>query len=333
MVAEGDRLTTLINDVLDIASLDAGTIRWNDQPYEMSLLVRRVVDELSAEAEKKGLPLRIEIEQDLPALEGDPRRIEQVMWNLLSNAIKFTQSGQVTITVRTLAAEDLIHKWRVPQGGGVLVSVADTGMGISEEEMSQLFQRFQQGGDALRNKPKGTGLGLAICREIVNHYQGEIWAESEVDEGTTFFFTLPISLNGDTSMEKEAQVCLPPHADAMSAPLVLIAENDPEVRQHLAKHLSEESGYRVVTLSIGSEVMERARQQCPAAIVLAIRLPRLSGVEVLRLLKSDLATVSIPVVMIASADHHTTCMRLGASAYLFKPVAADTLRETIERLL
>ena len=333
MVAEGDRLTTLINDVLDIASLDAGTIRWNDQPYEISLLIRRVVEELSAEAEKKGLPLRIEVERDLPTLEGDPRRIEQVMWNLLSNAIKFTKAGQVTISARALAAEELIHKWRVPQGGGVLVSVADTGMGISEEEMGQLFQRFQQGGDALRNKPQGTGLGLAICREIVNHYQGEIWAESEIDEGTTFFFTLPISLNGDTSAEKEAQVCLPPHADAMSAPLVLIAENDPEVRQHLAKHLAEEGGYRVMTLSVGSDVMDQARQQCPAAIVLAIRLPRLSGVEVLRLLKSDLATVSVPVVMIAATDHRATCMRLGASAYLFKPVAADTLRETIERLL
>ena len=333
MVKEGDRLTTLINDVLDIASLDAGTLRWSDQPYEMSLLIHRVVDKLSSEAEKKDLLLRVEIDRDLPALEGDPRRIEQVMWNLLSNAIKFTETGYVKASARVLAEEELLHKWRVPRGGGVLVSVEDTGMGISEEEMGQLFQRFQQGGDALRNKPKGTGLGLAICREIVNHYRGEIWAESEPGEGTTFFFTLPISLDGDASAEKEAQIFLPPRADAMSMPLILIAENDPEVRQYLAKHLAEEGDYRVMTLSIGSEVMEQARQQCPAAIVLAIRLPRLSGVEVLRLLKSDLATVSVPVVMIAATDHRTTCMRLGASAYLFKPIEADTLRETIEQLL
>ena len=333
MVSEGDRLTTLINDVLDIASLDAGTIRWHDQPYEISLLIHRVVEELSATAEKKGLPVRIEVERDLPALAGDPRRIQQVMWNLLSNAIKFTASGQITISARSLAAESLIYKWRVPQGGGVLVSVADTGMGISEEEKGQLFQRFQQGGDALRNKPKGTGLGLAICREIVNHYQGEIWAESEPGAGTTFFFTLPVSLDGDASPEMEAKIFLPPYADALSAPLILIAENDPQVRHHLAEHLAAEGGYRVLTVATGSEVGEQARQQCPAAIILAIRLPRLSGVEVLRLLKSDLATVSVPVVMIAATDHRATCMRLGASAYLFKPVAADTLRETLEQLL
>ncbi len=333
MVSEGDRLTTLINDVLDIASLDAGTIRWNDQPYEMAVLIHRVVDELSAKAEKKGLPVHIQVARDLPMLEGDPRRVEQVVWNLLSNAIKFTETGQVTISARALAEKTLIHKWRAPRGGGVLVSVKDTGMGISNSEMEHLFQRFQQGGDALRNKPKGTGLGLAICREIINHYQGEIWAESAPGEGTTFFFTLPIALDGDTLAEKEAQIFLPLHADAMSAPLILIAENDPEVRQYLAEHLAQEAGYRVATVSIGSEVMAQARHQCPAVIVLAIRLPRLSGVEVLRLLKSDLATVSVPVVMIAATDHRATCMRLGASAYLFKPVAVDTLQETIEQLL
>lgn len=333
MVTEGDRLTTLINDVLDIASLDAGTIRWVDQPYEISSLIHRVVEELSAKTKKKGLRVHIEIEPDLPTLEGDPRRIEQVMWNLLSNALKFTESGQVTISARALAAEDLIHKWRVPQGGGVLISVADTGIGISEEEMAQLFRRFQQGGDALRNKPQGTGLGLAICREIVNHYQGEIWAESAPGEGATFYVTLPLSLNDAGASVEDTQIILPPRADALSAPLVLIAENDPQVRRQLAKQLATEGGYRVATVTLGSEVVEQARQQCPAVIVLAIRLPRLSGVEVLRLLKSDLTTISIPVVIIAATDHRATCMRLGASAYLFKPVAADTLQETIEQLL
>lgn len=191
MVMEGDRLTTLINDVLDIAALDAGTIQWKDQPYELPALIQRVIDRLREEAESEGLRVGAEIADRLPLLKGDPERIDQVLANLVTNAIKFTDQGAVTVSAKPLAARETVHNWQAPPEGAVLVAVHDTGRGIAPDELPEIFERFSQGGDAMIEKPHGTGLGLAICKEIVSHYAGTIWAESELGVGSSFYFTLP----------------------------------------------------------------------------------------------------------------------------------------------
>ena len=173
--------------------MDAGTIAWNDQPYALVLLVQDVVERLREEAEVKGLAIETELEDDLPMLIVDPARIEQVLTNLVSNGIKFTQSGSVMITAQRLAGGTVIHDWDVPAEGGVVVAVKDTGPGMRSQELSNIFQRFYQGGSSVSGKPSGTGLGLAISREIIAHYGGEIWAESTLGVGSTFYFTLPLA--------------------------------------------------------------------------------------------------------------------------------------------
>ena len=180
VVAEGERLSALINDVLDLEKIEASRMDFRHEPVDVGEVVERATAATSALFETTGLELRSEIAPDLPAIEGDPHRLVQVVINLLSNAVKFTPSGSVTVRV---AGGD--------GGAGVVVSVADTGTGIAPEDQARVFEQFAQAGDTLSETPRGTGLGLSICREIVEHHGGRIWLESELGRGSTFSFSLP----------------------------------------------------------------------------------------------------------------------------------------------
>ncbi len=192
MVAEGEHLTTILNDVLDISALDAGTLVWNDQPCDLAVLIRDVLAHVRDDIELKSLHLVVDVPSDALTVLADPVRIKQVLYNLLSNAVKFTERGGITVTARRVPGGMTVQEWDAPAQGAVLVAVTDSGSGIAPEGLQHLFQRFYQGGDAIRGKPKGTGLGLAISHEIVMHYNGKIWAESTLGSGSTFSFLLPL---------------------------------------------------------------------------------------------------------------------------------------------
>ena len=193
MVVEGEHLTTIINDVLDISALDAGTLVWNDGPCDLRALAQDIVVESRALTDAKGLALITDFEAAALPLNADCERIRQVLTNLISNAIKFTEYGKITVTLRRLEPGAIHHGWDVPETGAALAVIRDTGLGITAEGLRHLFQRFHQGVDAFHGKPKGTGLGLAICYEIITHYGGKLWVESTVGQGSTFYFTLPLT--------------------------------------------------------------------------------------------------------------------------------------------
>ncbi len=196
MVAEGEHLTTIINDVLDISALDAGTLVWNDGPCDLRALMQDMVVVSRALTDAKGLTLIADFEAATLPLIADPERIRQVLGNLFSNAIKFTEYGKITVSLRRLTPSTIHHGWNAPETGAALASIKDTGSGITAEGLAHIFQRFHQGSDVFHGKPKGTGLGLAICYEIITHYGGKIWVESTVGRGSTFYFTLPLSEGG-----------------------------------------------------------------------------------------------------------------------------------------
>ena len=179
IITEGVRLTALINDVLDLAKIEAGKVVWERDRVSIADVVDRAVAATEALLAQKRLSLVQDIAAGLPDALGDRDRLIQVMINLLSNAIKFTDRGTVTCQVRLA-------------GGEIVVSVADTGVGIVRADQAAIFEKFKQAGSTLTDKPKGTGLGLAICREIVNHHGGRIWVESEPGKRSTFSFTLPV---------------------------------------------------------------------------------------------------------------------------------------------
>ncbi len=176
---EGERLTALINDVLDIAKMEAGKIDWKKQPLSIGEVVEQALAATAALFVAKELTQVVDIPPNLPPVLGDRDRLIQVVINLISNAVKFTDRGMVICQVKHLQPE-------------LVVSVIDTGIGIKPEEQAWVFEKFKQVGDTLTNRPKGTGLGLAISRQIVEHHGGRIWVESRPNQGSSFSFTLPI---------------------------------------------------------------------------------------------------------------------------------------------
>ncbi len=180
IITEGERLTTLVNNVLDLAKIEAGAIEWKTEPIQIAEIVDRAAASTSALFDAKGIELRREIAPDLPIIVAEHDGTLQVVINLLSNALKFTERGSVTCRAR-LTDE------------GIVVSVIDTGIGISVADQARVFEKFTQVGDTLTDKPHGTGLGLPICREIVEAQGGRIWVESEPGKGSTFAFVLPLT--------------------------------------------------------------------------------------------------------------------------------------------
>ncbi|MEA3309809.1 MAG: ATP-binding protein [Chloroflexota bacterium] len=332
MLIEGERLTTLINDVLEISALESGRAEWHDSIFDPATISCQVVDQMRPLAEEKGLALHLTLAEDLPPLVADPKRIQQAIQQLLSNALKFTTVGHIGVTVDVLAAGQHIHGASVPEKGALLFAVSDTGDGIAVEAQEQLFERFQQFGDVMHAKPRGVGLGLVICHEIVTHYGGDIWVESALGQGSTFTFYLPLKDSEEkppAPEQPEVQYNVT-HSDTL--PLVLAVDDDPAIRSLLTQELTAD-GLRVQAVAWGGEAVAQARAQSPDLILLDLQLPDISGFDVLQILKAHADTASIPVVMLSAADVQQHSLELGAAAYLAKPIDGERLLETIWNLL
>lgn len=187
IISEGERLTALINDVLDLSKMEAGKIEWKREQTEISSILEQAAATMGSLFDSKQLALVKKIEPGLPAVFCDRDRIFQVVINLLSNALKFTDSGSVTISACYDAGKS--------ENGNdcITVSISDTGIGISEKDCSQVFEKFKQVGDTLTDRPKGTGLGLPICKQIIEYHGGSIRVESTSGTGSIFSFTLPLA--------------------------------------------------------------------------------------------------------------------------------------------
>jgi signal transduction histidine kinase len=179
ILSESQRLTKIVEHVLDITNLEAEKVVWNMQQIDIKEIVKSAVADLTPIAQSKNLPIVNDLEANLPEVIGDRNRIFQVISYLLDNALKFTEEGKIICTASQ-------------RDGQVIVSVIDTGIGISKDDQDGIFEKFKQVGDILTSKPQGTGLGLPICKEIVKHHSGKIWVESKLSEGSTFSFSLPL---------------------------------------------------------------------------------------------------------------------------------------------
>ena len=183
IVLEGERLTALINDTLDLAKIEAGKMEWRSEPVDLGEVIARATAATASllDADRGGPALVVDVATELSGVTGDRDRLIQVVINLISNAVKFTPTGTITVAARMA-------------GAAIEVSVADTGIGIAPEDQAKVFDQFGQvGGDTMPDGPRGTGLGLPICREIVEHHGGRLWLESAVGAGSTFRFTVPVA--------------------------------------------------------------------------------------------------------------------------------------------
>ncbi len=330
ILTEGTRLTALINDVLDIAKMEAGKVEWKMESLSIAEVIERAIAATSSLFEAKQLRLVREIEPDLPPIMGDRDRLIQVVINLLSNAVKFTDQGSVTC--RAVCIEQ-----------DVVVSIIDTGSGIAPENCDKVFEKFKQVGDTLTDKPQGTGLGLPICAQIVEHHQGRIWVESELGKGSTFRFTLPVQSETRDYIQridlKSLLKQLTPAQNLASIPVVnstaktiLIVDDEAPIRELLRQHLEAE-GYHIEEAQDGREAIGRVKQVAPDLIILDVMMPDVNGFDVAAVIKNDPLTMGIPIMILSIVEHQERGQQIGVDSYLTKPINAEELLQVVRQLL
>ncbi|MFA4836520.1 MAG: PAS domain S-box protein [Dehalococcoidia bacterium] len=322
---ECDRLTRLINDFLDLAKIEAGRMQWQDAELAVAQVIEKSLGATRGLVEKKHLIVTVDFEPDLPPVLADKDRLLQVVTNLLSNSIKFTPEGgklQVGagIVKKTGDTPEMIR-----------VSVSDSGIGIAPEHHETIFEKFRQVGDTLRDKPQGTGLGLPICKEIVEHYNGRVWVESELGKGSTFYFTLPTVSKTEPEVTGEAKAG-PASVSPRKGRTILVVDDEEHIRRFLSHELTKR-GFQVFEASDGKEAIEKAREHRPALITLDVLMPGIDGFDVTAVLKNNPDTKDIPILIVSVMEDKEKAYRLGANDYLTKPFEIETLMAKITGLV
>ncbi|WP_342447514.1 response regulator [Rhizobium favelukesii] len=274
-------------------------------------------------AQKNRNRIIIRCPDDIGSMRADQLRVRQILLNLLSNACKFTENGQVTIGA-TCAKHD--------GGDGVIFTVADTGIGMTPQQMTNLFQEFSQADSSTTRKYGGTGLGLAISQRLCRAMDGEITVDSTPGAGTRFTVRLPSAIDVGPTLEQPAPGAGVAADDRVRpvSNVVLVVDDDEAVRDQMRRFLARE-GCDVVTAKDGAEGLKLARQVKPALITLDVLMPDCDGWSVLQELKADPELANVPVVMLTMADERNRGYALGAADYMVKPIERDALRKLIRK--
>ncbi len=300
----GRHLLELLNEILDLSKVEAGRMVLEPSLMSVRACLDYVLSLVRERAGAHGIDLRLEVSDDVGIVWADELRFKQVVLNLVSNAVKFTpDGGRVEVEAKREDAD-------------VVIRVSDTGIGVLPADRERIFESFQQG---RRGAPKeeGTGLGLTLSRRIVSLFGGSLWLEPPAEVGSVFGFRMPLP-----AVESEVA------SDPDGTSTVLLVDDDRASLDLMTAYLSA-SPVRVLHARDGVEALALARAASPAAVVLDIRLPRMDGWEVLTRIKADPATSAIPVVVASIIDERPRGLRLGASAYLIKPVRRDELLDAL----
>ena len=309
-------LLSLINDVLDLSKIEAGRMELQAEDFDPRKLMEDAAATVQALARKKGNELVLDVPEALAPMHSDSVKLRQCLINLLSNASKFTENGTVTLSARE--EMDAGRRWLV-------FRVADTGIGMTEEQLGRLFRRFTQADSSTTRRFGGTGLGLAITKAITDLLGGAIEVQSTPGVGTAFTIRLPADLREAPVEEEPDQATVP-----AGAGLVLVVDDDPASRELLSRFVVRE-GFAVRTATDGEEGLRLARELRPTAILLDVMMPRMDGWGVLSALKAEEGLSAIPVVMVSIVQEKALAVSLGAADYLTKPVQWSRLKHVLER--
>lgn len=318
----GKHLLSLINDILDLAKIEAGRLELEPSRFDLRQALEGSLVMVRERALSHRITLSLEIADDVDTIVGDERKVKQILFNLLSNAMKFTpDAGKVGVTAQTADA-------------AVQIAVWDTGVGIAPDDQQRIFEEFQQVGRGLTEKTEGTGLGLALTRKFVELHGGDIRVESAPGCGSTFTFTIPLkhAAPQTTLPAVEAQMVRERgEPSAAAGPLVLVVEDDPRAADLLRIYLSE-TGYTVDIAMDGAEGLEKVKQHAPDVVILDVLLPKLDGWAVLNQLRADPAMQDTPVIIVSITDQKGKGLALGAVEYFVKPVQKEQLLGALEAL-
>jgi len=314
----GKHLLSLINDVLDLSKIEAGKMDLYLETFEIRSMVDDVATTIAPLIEKNGNRLTIECPDTIGGMHSDLTRIRQVLLNLLSNASKFTDKGEIGVVIERsgIGAQEI-----------VVISVRDSGIGMTPAQMNRLFQAFSQAEAGTSAKYGGTGLGLAISKRFCQMMGGDIYVESAPGEGSCFTVRLPAALAVEAPAAGDAPT--DKHADR-GAGLVLMIDDDSTARQLLQRYLTK-AGFQVLEAGDGESGLALAETQRPDVITLDVLMPSMDGWSVLSALKGNPAVADIPVVMVTVMDERNIGFAMGASDYLTKPIDRDQLIATLKR--
>jgi PAS domain S-box-containing protein len=343
------RLNNLINDILDISRLESGRVEVKMDRVDYEKIVRDVLRLMKAAADERSISMDAAMPSECTPVCGDADKITQVLTNLVSNAVKYTpKGGWIKVTVEQ-------------SDSSVTTCVADSGIGISQDDQKKLFQKFFRADNSSTREAGGTGLGLAIVKTMIELLGGAVWLESEVGKGSSFFFTLPVYGNVRRAMSPQAQIALEDSGlsggdfadeeietalarasggkpDRLAGTLldrglglVLVVDDDIYIREHL-QHALHRMGYGVIAGSDPEEVLQRARVHRPDVILLDMMManPEMAGFTIQRALQEDPATAALPIVAYSLAgDPAHGSLSLGAFSFLRKPIQHNILVKSL----
>ncbi len=338
------RMLMLVNQLLDFRKVVKGKMVLKYSHFDVVEFVGRIVDDFRKVASSHRIELLFAFSHRNVMIWADIQRIESVVYNLMTNAFKFTPDGHridVSVSVRENDRE-------------VVISVHDTGVGISKEKLEHIFERFTPVSRSIRNDMQGSGIGLSLCREIVELHQGQITIESRQGEGTTVRVRIPVGeepkpegeVAGEgtaTSNKLEVNDFLPPAEDESrirgvtppeGAKTILVVDDNAEMRAFIYNHLIAD--YNVVEAADGEEALQVIAATPPDVVITDLMMPRLDGIGLIRSIRKDFKTSHLPVIMLTAkhnSDDRIKAMEYGADGYITKPFSTELLAARIENLL
>ena len=318
----GEHLLELINDILDLSKIEAGTMELDLNDFHMPGLLQGCLRMFREKALKKNIRLEMMAEDNIGVVVADSRKIKQVIFNLLTNAVKFTTEG----------GEVLLSAYR--EGQNVTVCVTDNGIGISRKEMDKLFKEFSQVDGSLSRRHEGTGLGLALSKKLVEMHGGTIGVESQPQKGSRFYFTIPAQPGGVAGPENSPPrpENPPPRAGSPDEPpLVLVVEDNDRDAKLIETYLINE-GFRVARAANGREGFDMAARLRPQVITMDILMPVMDGWQLLEKLRGDCRLNNVPVLIVSMLHEYQKGLAFGASEVLLKPFDPENLVDIVRNL-
>lgn len=359
----GQDLLQLINEVLDLSKIEAGRMTLKVEDIDLSDLASSTMQNFKHVAAQKGLQFAVSISDGLPqSIKTDSLRLQQILNNLVSNALKFTEHGSVSVKLQRPSSEVNLTRSGLNPDSCIAFCVTDTGIGIPFDKQMQVFEAFQQADGSTSRKYGGTGLGLSIVRELAKLLGGEIQLTSAPGQGSTFILYLPLAFAmRDAVLETETEVelgwgavdstdTLPIEVRSKREPpeqihtlpddraslrssdrIILLIEDDPGFARILLDQCHAK-GFKALVSATGEEGLELAEKFVPAAVILDIRLPGMSGSTVLNILKTNPATRHIPVHIISVEETTLDTLQRGAVGFTTKPLSREKLEDVFERI-
>ena len=315
--SSGQHLLGLINDILDLAKIEAGKMELHTEELQVAEVLQEVTAILEPMARQQGLRLTTIGATEAGVIKADRSKVKQVLYNLLSNAVKFTPApGHITLTVKDTDEQ-------------LTIAVKDTGIGIKPEDLPKLFREFEQIDGSYTRRYQGTGLGLALCRRFVQMHGGRIWAESQFGKGSIFTFTIPREprvVPAEVLTDEEAQP-----AETMELPLALVVEDDPASSQRMTAEI-QGVGFRVAHAADGDEAVRKAMEILPDLLVMETVLPAKDGWQVLQELRARAATADVPVLVCSVTKNSALMEQYGVAGFVAKPWATKTMQDELRRI-